>query len=186
MNEVIFYILSIFLVGLSYQVAFNPYPVRSILSLIAAFVVTSILWLFLGAEFLALALVFVYVGAVMALFLYIVFMLNVDVLPKKVKPSMFYMGAIGVSILLGSLLWKGGQRMSLHTLQSAEPSNTAQIGLALYNEHWLAFELIGVVLLVAMICAVALVGSKRGDAKYQSIPEQIKRTVDDSITWMKK
>ena len=188
MRDWIFYFASVWLLISSMAVALSAYPVRSILSLISAFLATSLLWLDLGAEFLALVLVFVYVGAVMALFLFIVFMINIDYLKSQV-PIMVRSGVILLlSLGVGWLIWRGTQSISANILPAAgklnQVSNTQMIGVQLFTKYALVFEYIGIVLLSAMVAAIALVNRKNNVAKYQNIRQQVDREEKDCITWM--
>ena len=174
MSEGLFYLLALCLLGSSLSVAFSSYPVRSILSLISCFVITAILWLLMGAEFLALSLIFVYVGAVMALFLFIVFMLNVDRLPghfSNIQKLLYFFVALGIVI---TFVLKGSSWFDWQLLpQDVKGSNTQSIGVMLYTDYWFAFESIGFILLSAMIGAVALVTKDNKVAKYQVIKDQL-------------
>lgn len=186
MVDALFYLLSLGLIVASLSVALSPYPVRSILSLIGAFVLTSVLWLSIGAEFLALALIFVYVGAVMALFLFIVFMINIDHLKSHISRYMM-MGMI--SLLLVSFLmiiWRAYGVLPNNMLAPiTDSSNTRTIGVRLFQEYGLEFEYIAMILLSAMVAAIALVGKRDSQAKYQNIRQQMDRREEDCITWMK-
>ena len=185
MNDLLFYLLSIALIGCSLSVVFNQYPVHAVLSLISAFVLTAVMWLDLGAEFLALALIFVYVGAVMALFLFIVFMLNVDFLPKNLSLA-YKLSTLSMIILVLAVLYSKSTAMGIaQAIVTSESSNTLKIGMSLYLDHWLAIQLVALVLLVAMLAAVTLVGRHQKDVKRQKIEKQIARTVEESIEWMK-
>ena len=186
MNEIVFYLVATWLVISSVSVAFSPYPVRSVLALISAFIATAILWLGLGAEFLALALIFVYVGAVMALFLFIVFMLNIDHIKSQLSSWLRY-GLIALMTL--PLIWlvvKGAFVTNIHPLQPmSKVSNIQRIGTRLYEDYWVLFEYMGLILLSAMIAAIALVNRQNPHAKYQDIGAQVDKKPEDCITWMK-
>lgn len=185
MNDGLFYFASTGLVIASLSVAFSTYPVRAVLSLIAAFVSGALLWLDLGAEFLALALIFVYVGAVMALFLFIVFMLNIDRM-KSEGLGMLRAGLIlGIVLAMAILLFKGYGKITPNTLGDyASHSNTELIGNRMYHHYWVIFEYIAFVLLTAMVVAISLVDRKNSVAKYQNIHKQVKTKPEDSIYWM--
>lgn len=185
MNDGLFYFASTGLVIASLSVAFSTYPVRAVLALIGAFISAALLWLDLGAEFLALALIFVYVGAVMALFLFIVFMLNIDRM-KNEGMGMLRVGLIvGIILAMGILLMKGYGKVVPNTLKEvATESNTELIGQRLYQHYWVLFEYIAFVLLTAMIVAISLVDRKNKVAKYQDIASQVAMKPKDSIHWM--
>lgn len=189
MRDIIFYLAAGWLLVSSLSVALSAYPVRSVLALISAFLATSVLWLDLGAEFLALVLIFVYVGAVMALFLFIVFMINMDYLKSEV--ALGVKAAFIVTLVLGLswLVWKGMQTVAPHELQTVvdenQLTNTKAIGVALFTRYALVFEYVGVVLLSAMVAAIVLVNRTNSSAKYQNIRSQVNREEKDCITWMK-
>ncbi len=157
MNEVAFYIPAILLVISALNVAFTRRPVWGILSLMLCFISTSALWVGLGAEFLALALIFIYVGAVMALFLFIVFMLNVDAIPI-VKLPRHNILVLCLLVILGIYLLSQYAGVS-EAVGNAYilPEQTKQLGVRLYKDYELAFEVMGVALLAAMLGAIALV-----------------------------
>ncbi len=191
MRDFIFYFSAVWLLISSLSVALSAYPVRSVLSLISAFLATSLLWLDLGAEFLALVLVFVYVGAVMALFLFIVFMINMDYLKSQV-PMMIrviFISTLGLGFCW--LVWKGMHSVVSHELSGSgvgevvPAPNTQMIGVRLFTQYTLVFEYVGIVLLSAMVAAIALVNRKNTQAKYQDISQQVAREEKDCITWMK-
>ena len=186
MNEWVFYIVSAWIIISSGSVAFSPYPVRSVLSLISAFVAAAVLWIGIGAEFLGLALIFVYVGAVMALFLFIVFMLNIDILQSKVSVKKKSFLLLFMLSIISFVFYKGFQSVSQHSISvPVSEFNTREIGLLMYQTYWLPFEYVGLILLSAMVAAIGLVGTRATSAKYQNISEQINRKVEDSISWMK-
>jgi NADH-quinone oxidoreductase subunit J len=185
MNDGLFYVAACWLIISSVSVALSPYPVRSVLSLISAFVATAVLWLGIGAEFLALALVFVYVGAVMALFLFIVFMINIDHLETKISMRAKSIMVMLLGLSLGVIFWKASRVVVEHNLSIPyETSNTKQIGIRLFQRYWLEFEYVGFILLSAMIAAIALVSRENKTAKYQDTQTQMDRRVEDCITWM--
>lgn len=187
MNDWVFYSVSLWIIFACLSVALSAYPVRSVISLISAFVATSVLWIGIGAEFLGLALIFVYVGAVMALFLFIVFMLNIDKLKTKISASMKYLMLILLTGSLGFIIYKGFQVVPQHSISVPQAqSNTKEIGVMLYQNYGLAFIYVGLILLSAMVAAIGLVGKRPQTAKYQNIKSQINRKVEDSITWMEQ
>lgn len=120
---------------------------------------TAVMWLGLGAEFLALALIFIYVGAVMALFLFVVFMLNVDHLPRAL-PRMATLFMLGI-IVSGSvylLLEHSGWQAELRKVSLNE--HTRQLGLLLYRDYWLWAEVVACILLASMVGSILLVKSR--------------------------
>lgn len=146
-------------IGASLGVIFSKNPVRSVLCLVWTFVATAAVWLLAQAEFLAIALVLVYVGAVMVLFLFVVMMLDVEDLPKtswlKVLP-LSLLGAGGLLYLLLQWIWSANADMLLLPFVSSSVSNVMQIGQLLFTDYILAFEVAGVLLLVAIVAAISL------------------------------
>lgn len=182
MSELLFYTLSIWLILASLSVSLSVYPMHSVLSLITAFILTSMLWLNLGAEFLALALLFVYVGAVMVLFLFIVFMLNVN----KLEALPFWVKWLTLGSMMLLLYYLSGRVVQLELpLESIETvSNTKALGIRLYTKYWMAFEILGCVLLATMVAVIRMVDKRVGFVKTQDISEQLNRSKEDCITWM--
>ncbi len=193
-EALIFYPLAMMILATVAVVAFSRQPIQQICALIATFVLMSVLWLLLQAEFLALLLIFVYVGAVMTLFLYIVMMLNRDSLgPREI--SLFWMSYLGYIILAGIGLWlcyafipsHSAKSFSLpHAMGQSQSFSLKSMGVALFNEHWLAFETCGILLLVAMLSCILLVhrGLRKGHKK-QVIREQVAVSKQERLTIIK-
>lgn len=184
MVEWVFWVFALALVGSSLGVVFSSRPVLSVLLLIKCFVCASVLWMLLGAEFLSLALIFVYVGAVMTLFLFVVMMLN-QVSIKAAKRRWLFGGVsavlcIGLLIGLYVYLPEGGFMMK--AALNASESNTDQIAAVLYTDHLLAFEWVAMILLVAMVAAIALTfkGTARG-TKAQKASAQMAVSAKDRL-----
>lgn len=157
MNDLLFYIPAALLVLSALNIAISSHPVRSVLSLMLAFISTSVLWLALGAEFLALALIFIYVGAVMALFLFIVFMLNVDRLPRKALSMQQALALITLLVAVSVIIIKYLGTASYAINPQPIVEQTKQLGLALFQDYWVGFEVMGFLLLASMIGAIVLV-----------------------------
>lgn len=162
-------------------------PVHSVLFLILAFFNAAALFVLLGAEFLAMILVVVYVGAVAVLFLFVVMMLDIDFggLRRGVM-SYLPLGALIGLLLLAELvigIWtvsdRGAGGLAHPTPEGI--SNTAAIGQILYTDYVFYFQLAGMVLLVAMIGAIVLTLRHRPGVKRQSISAQVHRSSKDSI-----
>ena len=191
MNIIVFYIISSITVFSCLSVVFSSNPVHSVLFLIFTFFNVSILFLLSNAEFLAMTLIIVYVGAVAVLFLFVVMMLNV----AEQKQSWFIgkksthipTGLIvSVLILLELLVVVGGWKykedlMSSGTLLLSEISNTHQLGLVMYTDYILYFQLAGIVLLLAMIGAILLTFRERVGVKKQSYLNQISRNPSNAV-----
>ncbi|HIG0327403.1 TPA: NADH-quinone oxidoreductase subunit J [Legionella pneumophila] len=196
--QAIFYIFALLTVLSALMVISQNNPVRCVLFLVLTFFTSAVLWILAEAEFLALILILVYVGAVMTLFLFVVMMLNIDVESMKshlIKYLPF--GLIIVALLTGLLmvaipkdLFKSSvqiqekpmsvnsQLMDLSTqdeLASPEnaTSNTEKLGMVLYTDYFLAFEIAAVILLVAIVSAITLVHRGAVRSKRQDITQQI-------------
>jgi NADH-quinone oxidoreductase subunit J len=155
-------------------------PVHAALFLVLAFFCASGLWMLLKAEFLSLALILVYVGAVMVLFLFVVMMLDLDIEHlrrdfKKFLPVAFLMGAVIVLelsiVLIRSFIGTSAPVQPM--LEEMTTSNTHALGMLIFVDYVYAFEVAGVILLVAIIAAVALTLRNRKDSKAQNIHEQV-------------
>ena len=156
-------------------------PVHAALFLVLTFFASSIIWMSLEAEFLAISLVLVYVGAVMVLFLFVVMMLDINI--ARVREGFVKFLPIGVAFsIMMLILMMTALNTELFTMvlaSSPEPkpadySNTAALGAVLYTEYVFAFEIAAVILLVAIVAAIALTMRKRPETKYQNPTEQIK------------
>jgi len=157
-------------------------PVHSVLWLILAFLSSAGLFVLLGAEFVAMLLIIVYVGAVAVLFLFVVMMLDVDFAELKAEMSKYLpLGLlIGVVVLmqLGMALgaWSFADGIDQRLLApSGEAHNTAALGLLLYDKYILLFQLAGLILLVAMVGAIVLTLRHRVDIKRQNVMAQMHR-----------
>lgn len=204
--QVIFYIFSALAVGSALMVISQNNPVRCVLFLVLTFFASAILWLLVEAEFLALILVLVYVGAVMTLFLFVVMMLNIDVESIKTHLMRYLpFGLIIVALLTGLLMvaipadsfkGNGEVQQSSHTadsqlLDASAPSNvttsndnvsnTEALGLVLYTDYLLAFELAAAILLVAIVSAITLVHRGAIRSKRQNIKEQLMTRAQDRV-----
>lgn len=177
---VFFYAFAGLLVISAFRVVTARNPVHSALFLVLAFFCASGLWMLLQAEFLSLALILVYVGAVMVLFLFVVMMLDLDIEDlrrdyKKYLPVAFLMGAVIVLelsiIIIRSFI--GTTEPVQPMLEELSSNNTHALGMLIFVDYVFAFEIAGVILLVAIIAAVALTLRNRKDSKTQNIAEQV-------------
>lgn len=158
-------------------------PVHSVLWLILAFLSSAGLFVLLGAEFVAMLLVIVYVGAVMVLFLFVVMMLDVDFAEMKAEMARFLpLGLlIGLIILMQFVMafgaWDANEAAEGLRAQvmPVDRHNTEALGMILYDQYWLLFQLSGLILLVAMIGAIVLTLRHRKDVKRQDIIGQMMR-----------
>ena len=168
--------------GLAVITARNP--VHGVLFLVLAFFTASALWLLLRAEFLAIALVVVYVGAVMVLFLFVVMMLDINL--ERVRegfwsnlPLVLVVGAIMVGEMVAVIvprIWGTSPRQL-----PANYSNTKELGLQLYTVYAYAFEVAAVILLVAIVSAIALTLRRRKDTRYQDPAWQVRARREERV-----
>lgn len=155
-------------------------PVHSALFLVLAFFTAAALWMLLRAEFLAITLVLVYVGAVMVLFLFVVMMLDIN-LDRMREGFWSYLplgAAIAALMIVEMALVLGGRYFGLQALPGPADtgpgySNTKELGRLLYTDYAYPFELAAVLLLVAIVVAIALTLRKRKDTKYQDPAKQV-------------
>ena len=183
--DLAFYAFAITTVGAGLMVTVSRNPVHSVLWLILAFLSSAGLFVLLGAEFVAMLLIIVYVGAVAVLFLFVVMMLDIDFAELKGEMAKYMPLAllVGVVILmqlgLGIGAWvtaEGalGLRQAV-TPDLAQVENTKALGLLIYDKYILLFQLAGLILLVAMIGAIVLTLRHRKDVKRQDILQQMWR-----------
>ncbi|MEH6737182.1 MAG: NADH-quinone oxidoreductase subunit J [Sulfitobacter sp.] len=183
MSVFAFYLFAISVVAGGLFTVISRNPVHSVLWLILSFLSAAGLFVLLGAEFVAMLLIIVYVGAVAVLFLFVVMMLDVDFAELKAEMAKYMPLAllIGVVILMQFVLAFGAWETNaaadgLRTqVTDTDVSNTAALGLILYDEYFLLFQLSGLILLVAMIGAIVLTLRHRGDVKRQDVVAQMMR-----------
>ncbi len=180
-----FYAFAVVTVVAGMLVTISKNPVHSVLWLILTFLSAAGLFVLLGAEFVAMLLIIVYVGAVAVLFLFVVMMLDIDFAELKGEMSKYMPLAllVGVIILMQLVLGVGawvqadgamGLRTSL-TPDPAQVENTKALGLLIYDKYVLLFQLAGLILLVAMIGAIVLTLRHRKDVKRQNVLQQMWR-----------
>ena len=178
-----FYMFAVITVLAGLLVTLSRNPVHSVLWLILAFLSTSGLFVLLGAEFVAMLLVIVYVGAVAVLFLFVVMMLDIDfaALKGEMARAMPLGLLIGVVLLMQIAIGVGvwtvadGSEGLRQAVAPAEIENTRALGLLIYDKYFLLFQLAGLILLVAMIGAILLTLRHRKDIKRQNVLQQMWR-----------
>lgn len=187
--SLLFYLFSFIMIASAFMVILSRNPVHSVLFLILCFFNSAGIFLILGAEFLAFILIIVYVGAVAVLFLFVVMMLDVEF--KSISSTVISYLPIGLTIgviILAELMlvlftWKRDysvtDNLSLST--DTQYSNTEIIGLVLYTDNILFFQLAGLILLASMIGAIILTVNHRPSAKRQDINKQVERDAESSI-----
>ncbi|HET7095778.1 MAG TPA: NADH-quinone oxidoreductase subunit J [Casimicrobiaceae bacterium] len=186
-QTLLFYFFSAILVFAALRVITSRNPVHAVLWLVLAFFTAAAHWLMLRAEFLAIVLVLVYVGAVMVLFLFVVMMLdiNFDSLRKEFRSYIPVGASVGALVLVEMALTLLGGRLGVDLPGGANPvstgSNTKALGSLVYTEYVYPFELAAVILLVAIIAAIALTHRKRKETKYQNPAEQVKVRARDRL-----
>jgi NADH-quinone oxidoreductase subunit J len=188
----IFYFFAAILVFAGLRVITARNPVHSALFLVLAFFTAAGLWMLLEAEFLAITLVLVYVGAVMVLFLFVVMMLdiNLDRLREGFWDYLPLAGFVSVLLVIEMALILGSRHFGLDVMSTPEPhaadySNTKELGRLLYTDYVYAFELAAVILLVAIVAAIALTLRRRKDSKYLNPAEQVNVKRDDRLRIVK-
>ena len=176
----LFYVFAAILVFAGVRVVTARNPVHAVLWLVLAFFTAAAHWLMLQAEFLAIVLVLVYVGAVMVLFLFVVMMLDVnfDSMRKQFCSYLPVGATVGALVLIEMALTLVGGRVEPAAnggaAVAATGSNTKALGALVYTEYVYPFEIAAVILLVAIIAAIALTHRKRRDSKYQKPGDQVK------------
>jgi NADH-quinone oxidoreductase subunit J len=191
-QDIVFYLLSAILLFAGIRVITTRNPVYAALFLVLAFFTAAGIWLLLEAEFLAITLVLVYVGAVMVLFLFVVMMLDINL--DKLREG--FWNALPVALPVGGLMavemvlivgtrYFGADKVAAPAPHPAGYSNTAELGRVLYTDYLLPFELASVVLLVAIVAAIALTHRARKDRKSMDPAEQVLVKKADRIRILK-
>lgn len=184
----IFYVFASVAISSGAMVVLGSNPVRSALFLVLCFFACAGMWLLAHAEFLALVLILVYVGAVMTLFLFVIMMLNIDVVTLKRQAIRYLPIGLGIVALLVFLMLAAIRpdnfdfmHLTNAQMQGPQYSNTKELGAVLYTNYAYAFEIAGMLLLVAIISAISL--SHRGprNCKTQKPQEQIRVRREDRV-----
>lgn len=182
-----FYLFATLTVAPALAVIFARNPVHSVLWLILAFFNAAGLMLLLGAEFIAMLLVIVYVGAVAVLFLFVVMMLDIDFaslrsgftrnLPFGIIIALVLLGEVIVAELAG----KAGPSLAGQQIPTPKVPNIVALGQLLYSRYLFAFEIAGLILLVAMVGAIVLTHRSRGDTRTPKASRQLRRRPDRAV-----
>jgi NADH-quinone oxidoreductase subunit J len=186
--EALFYAFSLVLVAAALGVVVTRNPVHSALCLVLAFFTSAAIWLLIEAEFLAIVLILVYVGAVMVLFLFVVMMLDVNV--EEVRRGFTRYAWLGwlvaflvIAQIVGVVWFRG---LGIDATVGAVPlpadySNTRELGSVLYTQYVYAFELAAMLLLVAIVAAITLTMRRRPGLKTQNIAAQVAVRREDRV-----
>ena len=190
-HSLFFYFFSVIAVFASVMVVTSRNTVYSVFFLILVFVTISILFIMIGAEFLGMIMLIVYVGAVAVLFLFVVMMLNVSEKSIRTPVRKGFLNNISVGMIVGFIIlletiiaingWKyKTEFLSLSNI-SVDITNTHALGNVLYTDYIHLFQVSGIILLVAMIGAITLTFKKKENVKRQSYFNQIKRDKDSAV-----
>ncbi len=189
-HSLFFYFFSTIAVFSAVMVTISKNTVYSVFFLILVFVTISILFIMIGAEFLGMIMLIVYVGAVAVLFLFIVMMLNVSEQITKVTKRKGFTNSLSVGLIVGLIIllellvavggWQYKENFS--PLPESNLSNTHAIGSVLYTDYIHLFQIAGMILLVSMIGAITLTFKKRENIKRQDYFEQIQRDKSSAVS----
>jgi NADH-quinone oxidoreductase subunit J len=190
--QVLFWAFAAVLVGSALGVILSRNPVYSALSLVLSFVTSAAIWLLIEAEFLAVVLVLVYVGAVMVLFLFVVMMLDINTEALRSGFTRYaWLGWITAGVVIAEIVGVvTARKLGVDVTKGAEPlpadySNTTELGTVLFTKYAYPFELAAVLLLVAIIAAIALTMRKRPGHKVQDVAKQVAVQAKDRIRIVK-
>ena len=190
--EILFYAFATVLVAAALGVIVARNPVHSALALVVCFLTSAAIWLLIGAEFLAVVLVLVYVGAVMVLFLFVVMMLDINLEELRLGFTRFawlgWLTALVVVLEIAGVV--AARTFGIDVSRGAAPvpagySNTAELGRVLYTQFAYPFELAAIVLLVAIIAAITLTMRKRPGHKVQDVSRQVAVSAKDRVRIVK-
>jgi len=180
METIVFYVFSTFVVLSALMVVTVHNPVRAAFFLVLAFFSSAPIWLLLEAEFLAIILIIVYVGAVMVLFLFVVMMLDINMAELKKGFVNNLPLAIIVAITMFALIYMvvggeqfGIERFAIPERHAADYSNVSALGQLLYTEYVYSFEIAAVILLVGIVAAISLTLRRRPNTRHQKIEDQV-------------
>ena len=191
-EKFLFYLFATLMVAAAVMVITRKNPVHSVLFLVLAFFNAAGLWMLAEAEFLAIALVLVYVGAVMVLFLFVVMMLDINLAELRagfVRSAPIAL-LVAVIVLAELAMVLGPARFGLDKYAApshrpADYNNTAELGLSLFTQHLYAFEIAAVILLVGIVAAISLTLRRRPESKYQDPGKQVIVKASDRLRVIK-
>ena len=187
--QVLFHLFAAILILAALGVITARNPVYSALALVLCFITSAAIWLLIEAEFLAVVLVLVYVGAVMVLFLFVVMMLDINLAELRKGFTRFawlgWLTALAVIVEIAGVVWaRGGLGIDVSRGPAPEPagySNTLALGSVLYTRYAYPLELAAVLLLVAIVAAISLTMRRRAGLKQQDISRQVAVRREDRV-----
>jgi len=186
--EILFYLFATILVTSALGVIVARNPVHSALGLVMCFLTSAAIWLLIGAEFLAIVLVLVYVGAVMVLFLFVVMMLDINLEELRRGFTRFaWLGWLTAGAVIFEIVGVVASRdFGVNVARGQVPhpasySNTTELGTALYTKFAYPFELASIILLVAIVAAIALTMRRRPGHKVQDVARQVSARAADRV-----
>ena len=189
---VVFYLFASILVFAASMVIFVRNPVHAALFLVLSFFASAAIWLLLEAEFLAMVLVLVYVGAVMVLFLFVVMMLDINLaVLKEGFVKYLLIGGLIAIVMLGLMIGVvgpdkfGADQVTAPERHTADYSNTEELGRVLYTDYVYVFEIAAVILLVAIIAAIMLSLRKTRSGRTPKVAEQVSVRKEDRLRIVK-
>jgi NADH-quinone oxidoreductase subunit J len=189
-ETLVFYMFAALTVFAALRVITARNPVHAALFLVLAFCSMAGIWMLLEAEFLAITLVLVYVGAVMVLFLFVVMMLDIDLVQlREGFWRWFPFGVLLAAIMVGEMVWVLGSRRTAETgaaiaQHPANYSNVKELGRLIYTDYVYPFELAAVLLLIAIVAAIALSLRRRRGTKSQNVADQVAVKRNDRVRIM--
>ena len=185
---VTFFIFSTLLIFTCFKVITSSNPVLSAINLVFSFFLSAVLWLLLGAEFLSIILILVYVGAVMVLFLFVVMMLDINIAKKTAAYIKYLPLGIAVFIAFNILIiyffintFENIDYNAVKNIEIISDSNTENLGYLLFTKYIIEFEIAGLILLLGIISAIVLTYRKNPKNKYQNPTTQISASKKDRL-----
>ena len=183
-----FFIFSTLLIFTCFKVITSSNPVLSAINLVFSFFLSAVLWLLLGAEFLSIILILVYVGAVMVLFLFVVMMLDINIAKKTAAYIKYLPLGIAVFIAFNALIiyffintFENIDYNAVKNIEIVSDSNTENLGYLLFTKYIIEFEIAGLILLLGIISAIVLTYRKNPKNKYQNPTKQISASKKDRL-----
>ena len=183
-----FFIFSTLLIFTCFKVITSTNPVLSAINLVFSFFLSAVLWLLLGAEFLSIILILVYVGAVMVLFLFVVMMLDINVAKKTAAYIKYLPIGILIFIAFNTLIiyffintFENIDYNAIRNIEIISDSNTENLGYLLFTRYIIEFEIAGLILLLGIISAIVLTYKKNPKNKFQNPTNQILASKKDRL-----